>query len=591
MQRKFRGKEMEYGKPEVQLKKSLSDNDILNTCLKTTRQQLKDAEKEITERNRWTTFLTENTHQAIICIDTEGHCCFSNMPACKLFGANDSGDLLGQQYSSVLHLFHPGTPLRSYSHTEDPIYLTLKHNRKIHAEKAVLENQNKKRIPVEYWTHPVIDHGSIIAVFILIDDKSDRQQLESQIQQYSKVSVMGELVDGISHDFNNLLTIIQGNLEFILNEHLDNGDPINKDWMNQLHDMLEDCYSAAKDSTELTSSLLMYTHKQNSQQKQQTIDELLQTLPGILKRIFDKSIPIKLNIEESLPNIKVDQHLFNNALLNLATNAKNAMPNGGKFEIEAGSICINGATSDLPDQTLRGQDILKPGSYVLITIADSGIGMSKETLQQVFEPFFTTKGESNGLGMSMVNEFIDQSDAHIHIESKQRDKRKQNEDHGTKIYLYFPVIDANDEELDITGENPIVYPRGEEKILLIDDEPRVRKIIAIYLKDLGYQITEADSADAAISILEQQNHQFKLVLSDIIMPGKRDGHDLAVWITENQPDIKVILISGHDFMKQEADKKIYVNCPLLKKPFTKEKLAEYVRQSLETTDTIEDYNS
>lgn len=383
-----------------------------------------------------------------------------------------------------------------------------------------------------------------------------RAQLEEQLIQSQKMEAVGQLTGGIAHDFNNLLTIILGNLRLINDMLPEDAD---------LQEVIEDALSAGNDAAKLTQSLLAFSRKQSLDPKVIELASQLENFVRILKPALTDRIELQLELSSSLPNIYVDGNQFESAILNLAINARDAMPQGGTIRITAKEI-------DLSSVEAQELGDLKPGRYVSVCVADTGHGMDSEVVERCTEPFFTTKsvGKGSGLGLSMVYGLVKQSHGGLKIES--------TEGLGTAVSLLFPVTNKVDEKADADVEEQNKQGVGTERILLVEDESRVRKLADRNLNQLGYQVVEASSGDEALQVLNEDS-RFDLVFSDVLMPGEINGIQLAEKIKQRWPHIKVLLASG--FNKDMSENPLPEHIFFLQKPYSKEQLAIQVRNALE----------
>ncbi len=555
-----------------------SEKESLSTLLDSLRIESQELREQLQQRNHWIESLTDTTPVAILGIDAEGRCNFSNSRAVSLLGVADPSQLFGRRVNMLMTLCHPEPSPRNYAITEDPIYLAIKHKQKTAAREAVLVTKGGTEIAIEFSVHPLLSRGKVSAAIMSIADCTERKDLESKLSQSRKITTLGAMLGGISHDFNNLLTIIRGNLDLM--RDLATTMPVDGKTahLESLREMIDDSLSAAGDGIELTSRLLSFSKPDAGTVRPCTANELLASLPRLLARAFDKSIEIEFSIQPNLPAIAVDRHELDNALLNLALNARDAMLQGGELRISASQILTTSTATGLSSPS--GSSGLLPGAYVHIVMTDTGLGMNQETLRRVFEPFYTTKGKGNGLGMAMVHGFVERSGGHIYIEST-TGTPGIDANHGTQVHLYFPVVSTR-MGVETTDENPLVYPGGSECILLVEDEARIRRIASLYLVDLGYRVLEAGDAQAAVSVLEENGAQIDLLLSDIVMPGRMNGRDLASWTREHWPEVQILLTSGQDLSapREETEFPHFAD-PLLKKPFTKQQLAQMVRNTLD----------
>jgi len=555
-----------------------SENEALSASLDSLRAESHVLREQIQQHELWIETLTGTTPMAILGLDAEGRCNFANSSALALLGIADPDQVFGRRINMLMTLSHPGESPRNYAISEDPVYLAIKHRQKILEREAVLVTQRGSELPVEFSVHPVPGRDAANAAIMSITDCTERKELESKLSQSRKITTLGAMLGGISHDFNNLLTIIRGNLDLMKDLATINpvtGQPAD---LKAVQEMIDDSLSAAGDGIELTSRLLSFSKPDPGTVRPCAANEVLASLPRLLARAFDKSIDIEFSIQPNLPPIAVDRHELDNALLNLALNARDAMPHGGELRISASQLMSTSAANGHTGP--EGGPGLLPGAYVHIVMSDNGTGMEAETLRRMFEPFFTTKGKGNGLGMAMVHNFVERSGGRIHVESTPG-TLGVDATHGTQVHLYFPIVNTR-MSVESTDENPLIYPGGSETILLVEDEARIRRIASLYLMDLGYRVLQAGDAQAAVTILQDIGAQVDLLLSDIVMPGRMNGRDLASWTREHLPEVRILLTSGQDLSPPRAEGEISrLNQPLLKKPFSKQQLAQMVRSTLD----------
>jgi CheY-like chemotaxis protein len=376
------------------------------------------------------------------------------------------------------------------------------------------------------------------------------------LNQAMKLEAIGRMTDGISHDFNNLLTVIRGNLRFLKQDMV--GD-------NEDHkELIEDALSAAQDGADLIKRLLAFSRRQELDVQTININNRLVAMERLIQRSVPE-ISIRLELDDEIGNVLVDTNRLESAVLNMVTNARDAMPNGGSIVISTTEETLNKAKRD---------DDLAPGNYVVLTVTDDGVGMNDETKRQAIEPFFTTKSieTGTGLGLTMVNEFVQQCGGKLHIKSAPGK--------GTSIKLLFPSVEATDDfmiEIEVNDD----LPTGEETILVVEDRENVRRFACRTLIRLGYEIHEAENASVAMEILQQYGH-IDLLFTDIVMPGDTNGRELAQFAMKTWPAIRVLLTTG---MEPENETKIPEDIPLLPKPYSSEQLAQRIRAVLDAEDT------
>jgi PAS domain S-box-containing protein len=356
-----------------------------------------------------------------------------------------------------------------------------------------------------------------------IHDLSARVKMEEELQRAQKMEAVGQLTGGVAHDFNNLLTVISGNLE-MLDRRIDDAED---------RDLLKDAREASQLGAELAKHLLAIGRRQPLQPRLTDLNSLVGGMADLLRRSLGETIAIDTKLAEGLPMIMVDPGQVESALLNLSVNARDAMPKGGK-------LFIRTASADLDESYTAFYVDVAPGRYVSLAVTDTGVGMTPEVRQRAFEPFFTTKGpgKGNGLGLSMVYGFVKQSGGHIQIYSEPG--------RGTTIRFYLPAQhgDGGVPERSADAPTPPASLAAGETVLLVEDDPRVRRVSLRRLKDLGYHVLEADSGPVALKLLDE-GADINVLFTDVVMPGGMTGIDLAQEVRRRRPGVKILLSSGY----------------------------------------------
>jgi PAS domain S-box-containing protein len=389
-----------------------------------------------------------------------------------------------------------------------------------------------------------------------MQDITERRLIEQQLAQAQKMEAIGNLTGGMAHDFNNLLGVISGNL-FLLSEALEGNA--------ELKEVCHDAAEAANRGAELTSRLLAFGRRQSLQPQATDINQLITETTKLLARILGEDITVELRLGEGLRSTIVDPAQLEAAIANLVTNARDAMPKGGKLTIATSGVYLDADYAALyPD--------VAAGDYKLIEVTDTGTGMPPDVEARIFEPFFTTKplGKGTGLGLSMVFGFIKQSGGHISVYSEPS--------RGTTIRLYIPYRTDSSEPVAVAPPRRIVG--GDEHILLVEDDAAMRRVAARQLKELGYAVSDAASAVLALQILDRGT-TFDLLLTDVVMPGEMDGIDLATAAAQRCPRLKVLLMSGFPEARFEQRALGEVRPRLITKPFHRGVLAAVLRELLD----------
>lgn len=403
--------------------------------------------------------------------------------------------------------------------------------------------------------------GLITGVIGVGQDITELRQKQAALNQASKMESVGQLTGGIAHDFNNLLSVIDGNLRFLQQDIGSVSDDITE--------LFDDAMSAATDAAELTARLLAFSRNRGLKPELKNVNKAIDNFSRFLSRTLGKANELQTELSEEALYINVDTAQLENALLNLAINARDAMTDGGNIILRSERYHCSERTH-LKENSLAGI-MLNPGYYVVVSVEDTGVGIENEDLVRVFEPFFTTKeiGKGSGLGLSMVYGFVQQSSGQCVVRSKIGE--------GTKVSMYFPEAQYMELDKSSIGEKKIAFA-DSEVILVVEDEPRVLRVTLRDLKRLGYRTLEANNASMAKTMIDS-GQKIDLVFSDVLMPGDIDGQMLGLWVEKNHPLIKVVLTSGFTKRKTEVGDH-ESSFPLLRKPYTIEALAKKMSTAL-----------
>lgn len=403
----------------------------------------------------------------------------------------------------------------------------------------------------------LIEYQHRAAALTIVTDVGERLRMEQarevaeeQLRQAQKMEVVGQLTGGVAHDFNNLLTVILANADEVQEE-----DGL----VSRVKARLEQIAKAVLRASELTGQLLAFSRKQALNPKATDLNDLVATTGKLLRRTLGRHISLIVDLAPDLWTVNIDRAQLENALINLCVNARDATPVGGRLVIQSRNIGHEAGAAPA-GADIEGRD------YVRLSVEDTGTGMPPDVLSKVFEPFFTTKdvGKGSGLGLSMVYGFIKQSGGAITIDSEVG--------RGTVVNLYLP---RSDQKVEAGANYPgAAMPRGSERILVVEDEPEVRRQVAQQLRSLGYDVAEAADGAAGLAACEAVETPYALLLTDVVMPGALDGRTLAEEVVRRWPGTAVAFMSGYS---EGA-----VASSLLTKPFRKQDLARHVRDALDS---------
>ena len=394
---------------------------------------------------------------------------------------------------------------------------------------------------------------------IAVADVSDRKRLEEQLRLSQKMEAVGRLAGGVAHDFNNLLTIINGYSSMLVHSLEDE---------SYARTQADEILQAGNRAAELVSQLLTFSRRQVNQPKPIEINSLVQDVSKMLHRLLGEHIELKTMLQAPAGWIRADRNQMEGVLMNLATNARDAMPEGGVLSISTASVQILEGSANL------GAD-LAPGAYVRLTVADTGIGMNAETQQHLFEPFFTTKekGKGTGLGLSSVYGSVQHNGGKIFVSSELGK--------GTEFSIYLPAHEqvVTPEQ---APESPKEVRRGTETVLLVEDQTPVRRMLREALSTCGYRVWEAGNGAEALENWGSRVAEIDLLITDVVMP-VMNGKKLAEHLLRLRPELRVIFISGHAEDVLTTQGMLDASVDLLPKPFLPEALITKVRTVLHET--------
>jgi len=409
-------------------------------------------------------------------------------------------------------------------------------------------------IPVEVRGVRVESPEGEALALLALKNLSERQRLEAELRQSQKMESIGKLAGGIAHDFNNVLTTILGLSEAMLHGHT----PPNAESLKEIH-------HAAKHAAELTHHLLAFSRRQILQMRSLRLEAVVEHMTKMLARVIGEDIRLEIVCRSPLPAIRGDQSQIEQVLLNLCLNARDAMPQGGELRIELRAETLT--------ETWCGKHKgSRPGSYVLLTVKDTGVGMDAKTLERIFEPFFTSKGlgKGTGLGLSMVYGIVKQHDGFIQASSKPGA--------GAEFGIYFPASTGEPEPA--RPAEIVTNEAGSATILVVEDEKSVRKLIVEVLPKLGYRVIAAADGEEAMKVFDRWADQIDLVLLDAILP-KFGGRQVYDHIQKRKPSVRFVFTSGYN--EEFINRKFELNPSFLflRKPFSTKELAAIIRSALQ----------
>jgi PAS domain S-box-containing protein len=399
---------------------------------------------------------------------------------------------------------------------------------------------------------------TIIGGFAFLRDTTERRHVEEQLRQSQKMEAVGQLTGGVAHDFNNLLTVIMGNLDNLRHHLPGQAEP---------QRMVDAIMRATGRAATLTHRLLAFARRQPLEPKSIDVNKLVAGMSDLLRRSLGEGIVIETVLAGGLWRTLADPNQLENALLNLAVNARDAMQGGGKLTIETANAFLDEGYAALHEGVTSGQ-------YVLIAVSDTGSGMSSDVAEKAFEPFFTTKevGQGTGLGLPQVYGFVKQSGGHVKIYTEP--------DEGTTLKLYLPRLVVADEPVEVVPERPPQPARTPgETVLLVEDDEDVRSYSADILRSLGYRVIEAPDGPTALRLLDAES-ELRLLFTDVGLPGGLNGRQLADEAKRRRPDLKVLFTTGYARNAIVHQGRLDPGVELIVKPFTASSLAAKIQQVL-----------
>ena len=406
-------------------------------------------------------------------------------------------------------------------------------------------------------------NGEPLGYVGVVRDISYRKDLERQVRRAQKMDAVGQLTGGIAHDFNNILGIVMGNLELLLRHSKDTP---------RISQYADTALQGTVRGAELTRKLLSFSRRDLGDTKVVSANDCVAQIRNLIAKSLTAAINVENHLAEDLWQIRIDPGDLEDSILNLALNARDAMPMGGTLIIET-------ANKTLDEDYARRNPSTKAGEYVLVSVSDTGSGMTDEVREKVFEPFFSTKGagQGTGLGLSMVYGFVQRSGGHIKIYSAPGK--------GSTFHVYLPRAQDGAEDGDTAAEHQAELPGGKETVLIVDDEDALLSIAVSYLEELGYETVTASSGGQAMECLEA-HPEIDLLFCDIIMPGARDGYQVAKVAHNSHRDLKILLTSGftrrhEEYANGDGEYLDQLARKLLAKPYNQAELATAVRQALD----------
>jgi PAS domain S-box-containing protein len=524
-------------------------------------RRTRDLEAEIAERERAEKQSAESEHRLRTILDSEPEGVMLIGPDGKILEINPAG-------LAMIEASRPdqavGKPICEFVPPEHHGALEKLRLAVFRGETGSVEHEFVGLKDARRWTDmkacPLRDSGgAIVAMLAVTRDTTDRKDLEAQLRQSQKMEAVGRLAGGIAHDFNNILTVINGFSSVLLSNNNLDAATVND---------LRQIQGAGERAANLTRQLLAFSRKQVLRARVLRLNDILQNTAELLGRLIGEDIALELSLDAGLPCIKADSSMVEQVLMNLAVNARDAMPRGGKLTLGTRRVQVTAKEARLRPEA-------RPGDFILMSVRDTGCGIAPEALPRLFEPFYTTKavGKGTGLGLAMVFGIVKQHQGWIEVESQIG--------RGAAFHVYWPVCDTAEAPPPRKAPSP-PETRGAETILLVEDEPAVRKLAMTALQGQGYRVLEAASGPDALNVWSRNVSHISLLLTDIVMPGGMTGLELADKLKAEKPALKVICATGYseDFVEQNGPSRQQFR--VLLKPYQLRQLTDIVRASLDT---------
>lgn len=403
----------------------------------------------------------------------------------------------------------------------------------------------------------LLDKGGNRKFVGTVQDISERVHLETQLRRSQKMEAIGQLAGGVAHDFNNVLTVIEGYTALLLSEQ-----PADDDRAS-----IEEIRGAGRRAASLTRQLLAFSRQQVLQPSLVSVNDVVDGVETMLRRLIGEHIEFHTSLARGLDSVKADPGQLEQVLMNLVVNARDAMSNGGVLTVETANVVLD-------DAYARQHPTVRPGAYVMLATSDTGVGIPSGDLDRIFEPFFTTKeaGKGTGLGLSTVHGIMTQFNGHVSVYSEVG--------RGTTFRVYLPRAESVGDATEQTAAPTVASRTGTEAILLVEDDAAVRAIAAAILRHEGYSIVEANNGLDAIRLCQDENTRFDLIISDMVMPGL-GGRGVAEHVQKTRPDVPILLMSGYTRDAAIHSAELGPESLFIEKPFTPEALMQKVRDALD----------
>lgn len=511
---------------------------------------------ELARREERIRLLLESTAEGIYGVDTSGNCTFCNPAGRRMLGYGKEEDLIGRNMHSLIHHQRPdGSP---YPEQDCRIYNAYQDKQGCHGDDEVFWRADGTSFPVEYWSYPIISKGAIVGAVVTFIDITDRRRIEAQLIQSQKMEAIGTLAGGVAHDFNNILTAIIG-YGSILQRKMSDADPLKASVVN----ILESAQRAAR----LTRSLLTFGRKQSLVPVPVDLNSIVRRVEKLLLPLIGEDIELAAELSDADLIVQADAGQLEQVLMNLAANARDAMPQGGNFSIRTERTAFDA-------EQARIHGVPAAGSFAVLSVSDTGSGMDQATRLKIFEPFFTTKevGRGTGLGLAMAYGIIRQHNGTISVYSEPGK--------GATFKIYLPLLQRSSQE-EQPPRSEASGARGTETILVAEDDKMVLTLMRSVLEEHGYRVLEAQDGEQAVRVFSENRDRIQLVILDTIMP-KMNGKQALSAIKALHPDVKALFMSGYTADVISRQGLVDQGFDLMQKPIAPVELLARVRKALDS---------
>jgi PAS domain S-box-containing protein len=465
--------------------------------------------------------------------------------------------MLGYHSKEEVLALNPATQVYAEAEDFERVRVALDTSDRMEGIEVTWKRQDGKSIVVRLSGRRIPDQRGLADVAeIIAQDVTEQRHLENRLQQAQKMDAIGRLAGGVAHDFNNLLTVILGYTRLLINR------PANPD-----SEPLRQVEKAAERAAALTSQLLSFSRHKIVQPSVLNLNEVVANMKTMLERVIGEDVELTTNLAANLGPVRGDRSQIEQVIMNLAVNARDAMPHGGMLHFATGNVTVE-------EGGQNGNTKLQPGRYVLLEVSDTGCGMSDEVIARIFEPFFTTKevGRGTGLGLSTIYGIVQQAGGYVDVKSELG--------RGTSFQIYLPQT-FEPESASVAEPKSLQKLRGSETILLVEDHAALRQMTSTMLQNMGYTVLQAGQASEADRICRDYSSRLDLVLTDVVMPGA-SGPELVKHLQKLRPGLRFIYTSGYTDNPALREDVLRHNLPFLQKPYSQSELLTKVREVLDT---------